>query len=230
MTGQRVEPSGRHDAVAVEEGHEGAAGGTQTGVARSGRSGVRLLPQDRRAVSLTDGEDGCRVEGSVVDNEHAHAPDRLQAPLELDWSVEDRDDDRDVDDRLRIGPGVGEPAVDEGAHQPEGRPVVHGRSQLEASAAVPQPEQAHRVAAEQDGVPGEATYVPVQHDRQARRELRTLASRAHRARPPSTGSTAPVTAAAAGPASQSSAAATSKGWTNRSIGCCRANPSDVGRP
>ena len=106
-------------------------------------------------------------------------------------------------------------------HRPAGAGDEAGNGGLAGGA---EPEEATREAADQRVAVVQASHRRVDDQAPARRE------RGQRARPPSTGMTAPVMPLLSGPASHTRVAATSSGSSSRSMGCWSAKDWADSRP
>ena len=230
MVDQPAGKPGRGDAIGVEEGDQRRLGGVQAGVARGGRTPVRVVANVAGAGLLGDGDDRLRHRGAVVDDDHGRAArQRRQARAQPFGVGVHRHDDRHLVDglgrpRRRVGPhqsGVEQATGEQSlglilADRLAGQPGVN-----EGGGARGQSQGAERRAAEQDlagpenlDTGGEA-QTPAGGDGVCHQAVR----------PPSTGTTVPVTAEASGPQSHTTAAATSLGSSSRLTSCWPANAS-----
>ena len=212
---------------AVQERDQRRRGEPQPGIARGRRAQVVGVTHVARADAIGHRFDCAAVGRSVVDHDHARlgAGERCQTPRKPLGATVDRDDDRHLPEsqvaRWRIG--LGEPPVEQPAgeqplstvltHWPAGQPASN-----RASATIRQRHQPRRGTAEQHlalPAPSESAgglQAPPRRDRHLRRQGQAV-------NPPSTGSTAPVSADAVGPHSQTTASAISFGSISRRIRC-----------
>lgn len=167
-------------------------------------------------MTLGHRRDGGSVSRPAVDDENRMvAPDGCQTSVQLSHPVQHRHDDGDVRPHIRCRARVDEPAVDETPSQPGCASVEH-RLQGGRRAQADEPAG---IAAEQHAATVERVHPPVEDDRER-----------HSERPPSTGTTAPVTPPLPPPASHTSARATSSGSSSRPSGCCGTKACAPGSP
>jgi hypothetical protein len=186
---QRVEPAGRDDDVAVDAGDHVAAGGRDPGVARGGGAGVRLPDHpDVRAI------DRDRDGAAVVDHDHRVAvaePVEARREVAVAHGHDHRDRRAPSCRRVRPGePGVDQPPPERTRRVGGGRLAGEKRVRQHRPARG-QPQQTARHAA-RDGIGVPPDPGRSEHSAGDQRRPRQSDS------PPSTFSSAPVTAAASG--------------------------------
>lgn len=231
MGQQALEPPRRDGAVAVDEGHQLAPAGGQPVVARRTRTAAPLPPDQPGARRPAGPGHRPRVGGTVVHHHHRRpAGQGGQAAPEGVGPVAGRDHHRhrrSGPGRDGAGPGVGHPGPDQPAGQGAGGVVGRPGDHQAGEGPGPRGRQGHHppgMAADQDGA------APVGADGRVEHETPPLRQGRHNVRPPSTGSTAPVTAELPVPANHTRAAATSSGVRRRPMVCCWAKAPRSGSP
>ena len=238
MRGEPFDPARLGHAVAVQERHQVGGHVDQAGV--PGRTGTAAdrPPHQCRAVRGGHIRDRAWVRGSVVHHQHRVAvPQGGQAAAEQDRAVPDWDQHRDVGARGQLKrPRMGQAGVGQLARQPARGIAAHRAGpqfRQRGAAGAGQPQHANGRAAEH-GVLVDLLGARVDDHTEAGGQRRGGGTAArvtgtgrfrvgHSARPPSTGTMAPVIPLLAGLARKASTAATSVGSSSRRMGCWLAN-------
>jgi hypothetical protein len=199
--------------VGVDDGRAGVAGAR--------RATIDGKAHEPGAVPRRDGRDRVGVDRPVVDDDDLCARQRGEAPIQCAGAVPDRYDAHHPARRPRCGRRSrmrqsrgDEPARECPVTAIRHRAAIQQRGGTRRTRRRQAQQPPRRAAPQQQPVRG-PPQVGVGRDAEAGRKRP-----GHRARPPSTATSAPVIALLCSLASQTIAAATSSGSSNRPMGCC----------